>query len=227
LLDRAKKEIADIDRNETLVLCTNHMGAHERAYILLGMENYLAEILLNKELISLLYSKIFDFKIKFAIRMLDELNIDGIWLGEDWGTQKGLFFSPQIWRELVKPNLKLMYDKIHERNKFVFQHCCGKIEEIIPDLVEIGMDVWNPCQPCNDLARLKKEYGDKLTFMGGVDSEIMELKGEAEIEVEVKKRINEMAADGGYYLEPSHHVPFPNKNIDAFIKSAQKYGRYR
>jgi hypothetical protein len=226
LLDRAKKEIEDMDhnetRNDTLVLCSNHIGTHERAYILLGMENYLAEIILHKDLIALLFKKIFDFKLKFAMRMIDDLDIDGIYLGDDWGTQRGLFFSPQIWRELVKPHLKQMYDRIHEKGKLIFQHSCGKIEEIVPDLVEIGLDVWNPCQPCNDLARLKKEFGNKLTFWGGVDSEILDLKGETEIEAEIRKRIDEMSAGGGYYLEPSHHVNFPKENINVFIKYAKK-----
>ena len=225
LLERAKREIGETDRNETLVLCTNHIGIHERAYILLGMEDYLAELLISNELIQILFDKIYDFKLKFAMRMLDELDIDGIWMGDDWGTQHSMFFSPDMWRKMIKPHMRHIYDEIHGRGKLVFQHSCGKIEKIIPDLVEIGLDAWNPCQPCNDLKKLKNEYGSMLTFMGGVDSEILDIKGDAEIKDEVRKRIDEMAAGGGYYLEPSHHVDFPKENIESFIKYAKLYGK--
>lgn len=226
LLDAAKNAIKNIDRNQTVVVCNNHIGLHERSYILMGMEEYLIKLALNEELIEQLFDKIFDFKFKFTNRMLDELDIDGIWFGDDWGTQNGLFFSFEKWRALIKPRIKKLYDTVHNRGKLVFQHSCGKIESIIPDLVEIGLDVWNPCQPINDLVYLKKEFGDRLTFMGAVDSVVLDMQGRSEIENEIKLRIDQLKHNGGFILYPSHHVSFPEENVRAFIEFSKKYGKY-
>ena len=226
LLDAAKKAIENIDRDQTVVVCNNHLGMNERSYILMGMEEYLIEFALNEDLIIQLYEKIHQFKLDFTKRMLDELDIDGIWFGEDWGTQNGLFVSPEKWRAISKPRIKKLYDTVHDRGKMVFQHSCGRIESIIPDLVEIGVDVWNPCQPVNNLTYLKKEYGDKLTFMGAVDSVILDTKGREEIEEEIKLRVNQLKHGGGFVLYPSHHVAFPEENVRAFVEFSKKYGRY-
>lgn len=226
LLDAAKDAIKNIDRNQTVVACNNHIGLHERSYILIGMEEYLIKLALDEELIEQLYDKIFDFKFKFTKRMLDELDIDGIWFGDDWGTQNGLFFSAEKWRAVIKPRMKKLYDTVHDRGKLVFQHACGRIESIIPDLVEIGLDVWNPCQPINDLAYLKKEFGDRLTFMGAVDSVVLDTQGRPEIENEIKLRIDQLKNNGGFILYPSHHVSFPEENVSAFMEFSQKYGKY-
>ena len=226
LLDTAKEALKQINRVETVVACNNHIGMHERSYILMGMEEYLIEFALNESLVFQLIDRIFEFKYHFTKRMLDELDVEGIWLGDDWGMQTGLFFSPQKWREIIKPRLKKIYDLIHDRGKIIFQHSCGKIEAIIQDLVEIGLDVWNPCQPINDLKSLKEQYGDKLTFMGAVDSVIMATEGPAEVEKEVKLRIEQLGEGGGFILYPSHHVPFPEYNIRSFIDASIKNGKY-
>lgn len=226
LLGRAIEEINELDSNETFILCSNHIGIHERAYILMGMENYLVSMAENPGLIQELFTKIADFKLQFTIRMLEELPVDGIWLGDDWGTQRGLFFSPQLWRDLIKPHMKAIYDEIHKRGKFVFQHSCGWIEEIIPDLVEIGMDVWNPCQPCNDLTALKSKFAEKLTFMGGVDASILASGDPQAIAREVKHRIRQMGQGGRYILEPSHHLDFSLTALETFKNCAQNLGKY-
>jgi uroporphyrinogen decarboxylase len=226
LLDAAKRAIEKIDRSQTVVVCNNHIGLHERSYILLGMEEYLVEFALNEKLIVQLLDKIKWFKLNFAKRMLDELDIDGIWFGDDWGTQNNLFISPEKWREFFKPKYKELYDLVHDRGKLVFQHSCGKIESIIPDLVEIGLDVWNPCQPINDLEGLKKAYGKKLAFMGSVDSVVLDTKGRKEIEEEIRLRISQLKEGGGFVLYPSHHVAFPEENVKAFTEFSVKYGKY-
>jgi uroporphyrinogen decarboxylase len=109
------------------------------------------------------------------------------------------------------------------------QHSCGRIEEVFADMVEIGADMWNPCQPCNDLAMLKTTYGHRMTFMGGIDSQfVLDRPGITPdgVRAEVRKRIDEMAAGGGYIAGPSHGVPYDQDLIDAMNDEIARYGRY-
>ena len=75
---------------------------------------------------------------------------------------------PQIWRKVIKPHTKRIYDCIHDMGMIVNQHSCGKIEAVFGDMVEIGADMWNMCQPCNDLKTLKEKYGKDICFFGGL-----------------------------------------------------------
>ena len=83
--------------------------------------------------------------------------LDIIWYGDDWGTQSDLFLPPNVWRRIVKPHTQRIYACTKERGILINQHSCGRIESIFGDVVEMGADVWNPCQPCNDLAALKRQ----------------------------------------------------------------------
>ena len=157
-----------------------------------------------------------------------EIGVDGILFGDDWGTQERLFVEPETWRELIKPELARMYAAARKRGLFVFQHTDGCVQDIVGDLVELGCDCIDPCQPlANDLAMLKRLYGDKLTFRGAVDSQYtLTLGTPKEVEEEVKTRIEQLAPGGGYICEPSHYVPFPEENVQAMINAARKYGKY-
>ena len=91
----------------------------------------------------------------------------------------------------------------------VNQHSCGKIEAIFGDIVGMGADMWNPCQPCNDLAALKREYGERIAFFGGLDSQfVLDRPGTTpdDIRREVRRRIDELASGGGYIAAPSHEA---------------------
>ena len=93
----------------------------------------------------------------------------------------------------------------------------------------MGANIWNPCQPCNDLARLKKLYGDKIAFAGGIDSQfILNRPGVtvAEVRAEVRRRIDEMAFGGGYIAAPSHSVPYSPEILGAMEDEIRSYGRF-
>ena len=108
------------------------------------------------------------------------------------------------------------------------QHSCGMIMPLVGDIVEMGADMWNPCQPCNDLALLKQQYGKKLCFAGGIDSQfVLNRPGvtPAEVEAEVRRRISEMSYDGGYIAMPSHDVPYSREVLQAMKSAIAKYGK--
>lgn len=98
------------------------------------------------------------------------------------------------------------------------------------DIVEMGANVWNPCQPCNDLAGLKKRFAGRIAFCGGIDSQfVLDRPGVtvAEVRAEVRRRIDEMAAGGGYIAGPSHGVPYTPEIIAAMNDEIESYGKYK
>ena len=95
------------------------------------------------------------------------------------------------------------------------------------DLIEMGVDMWNPCQPCNDLARLKRAYGGKITFFGGIDSQFVLARPGVtvdEVRAEVRRRIDEMAAGGGYIAAPSQGLPYDSTVVAAMNDEINRYG---
>jgi uroporphyrinogen decarboxylase len=150
-----------------------------------------------------------------------------LWTGDDVASQTGMMMSPDTWREIVRPHLQRVFDVGRKRGLWVAYHCCGGLRSIIGDLVEMGLDVLNPVQ-CNcpgmDAAELKREFGDKLAFMGGVDTQDMLPNGSADdVRRATRHLLDVMTGDGGgYILAASHTIPpeTPEENIFAMYAEA-------
>jgi len=219
----------EIDRQQHLVQGFVEMGLFERSYLLLGTEEVLIAYMVEPEEMSALLAAIADYKIALISKFHEAANLDIVWYGDDWGIQDRLFLPPDVWRKVIKPQTKRIYDCMKERGIIVNQHSCGKIESIFGDMVEMGANIWNPCQPCNDLAKLKREYGNCIAFCGGIDSQfVLGRPGVTveEVRAEVRKRIDEMATGGGYIAAPSHGVPYDPDIIFAMNDEIAKYGQY-
>ncbi len=217
-----------IDRDQHLLCGFIELGLFERSYLLLGMSEALMGYVADPELMYDLLGALADYKIRLIERLDDVANLDMVWYGDDWGTQDRLFMRPEVWRRIIQPWTQRLYDALKRRNILVNQHSCGKIEAIFGDMVEMGADIWNPCQPCNDLAALKKQYGGRIAFSGGIDSQFVLNRPGAtpeEVRTEVRRRIDEMAAGGGYIAAPSHTVPSDPALIDAMNDEIASYGR--
>ena len=151
--------------------------------------------------------------------------MDGIFLSDDYGHQQSLLMSPYHWQEFIKPRLRELFAKIKDAGLFTFLHSCGNVSEIVPDLIQVGLDVLHPVQPeAMDIASLKTEYGDKLAFYGGISTQKTLPRGTPEeVEDEVRQTAQFMAEGGGYILAPGitlqHDIPL--ENILAFIKAAR------
>jgi len=223
------KRLTEIDRDEKVVQGSVEFGLFERSWLLLGMDEAFVSYLAEPELMEEMVSAIADYKIKLIRRFWKAAGgFDTLWNGDDWGNQNQLFLPPDVWRKTIKPHTKRIYDVIHELGGFIDQHSCGKIDEIFGDLVEIGCDMWNPCQPCNDLAGLKRKYGGQIAFSGGIDSQfVLDRPGVTtdEVRAEVRRRIDEMAEGGGYLAGPSHGVPYDEEIINAMEDEIATYGR--
>jgi uroporphyrinogen decarboxylase len=224
----AKTEAAGIDRDKFVVSGFVEMGLFERSYLLMSMEGALVSYLTEPEIMAELIDAIADYKIELIERFDDAIDADIIWYGDDWGTQSDLFMPPDIWRQTIKPATRRIYDCMKSRDIIINQHSCGKIEAVFGDMVEMGADIWNPCQPCNDLAGLKKKFAGRIAFCGGIDSQfVLDKPGVTtdEVRAEVRTRIDELAAGGGYIASPSHGVPYDKELIDAMNDEITVYGR--
>jgi uroporphyrinogen decarboxylase len=199
----------------------------ERAHALQGMDTFLMNMGLYPDFAEALLKKIADLCKVLMGHFLEEAgeNIDIIKIGDDLGTQTSLMISPRMYRRILKPIHADFIQFIRQRTKAkVFFHTDGDVFDLIPDFIEIGVDILNPIQTSagkmSDLPELKKRFGDKLTFCGAVDTHHVLPSGTpAEVHAEVKRVMEILAPGGGYMLAPVHTVmnEVPPENILAMV----------
>jgi uroporphyrinogen decarboxylase len=160
-----------------------------------------------------------------------DLPIDGILFGDDWGDQRGVIIGPERWRTFLKPRWARIYDAVHAHGKVVMSHSCGSVASIIPDLIEIGLDVLESVQPeaadMNPYA-LKKQFGDKITFWGCLGSQsTIPFATPDELTREVEHLVREMGEGGGYLLAPAKPLQpeTPTENAVAMVEAFTKQAR--
>ncbi len=196
----------------------------ERAWTLAGMEDLLIAMGTNPGYVHSLLDKILDYNLRI-IENACSYDVDAMMFGDDWGQQYGLIMGAELWREFIKPRIKEMYGLAKSKGKFVFIHSCGKVDEIFPDLIECGLDMFNPFQPeVIDVFETKKTYGDVLSFYGGISTQRTLPYGTVdEVKDEVKRLIDVVGKDGGYVASPAHSIPADAKpeNIAAMIDILQ------
>jgi len=143
----------------------------ERAWTLAGMENLLMAMVDDKPFAHRLLDRILEFNLR-VIDNACRFPLDAMMFGDDWGQQRGLIMGPALWREFIKPRIRQMYGAVKAHGKKVFIHSCGKVDSIFPDLIECGLDVFNPFQPeVIDVFEVKKQFGDSLSFFGGISTQ--------------------------------------------------------
>ena len=220
------RTVKNIKENTDAYVLVTIWGSHfEKAYFARGIENFLADLAGEPEFAK----KLLDFIIHKNIVMLENIvnipGIDGILLGSDWGSQRDLLMSPDIWRELIKPGEQKEYDLIHAAGIDVWIHSCGDVQKILPDLVEMGVDVLNPLQPeCMNIYKIKDTYGDKLAFWGGISTQgVLPFGTPEQVKEETKKVSNYMGQNGGYIIAPSQEIQadVPFENLCAMIDTAK------
>ncbi|MBN1436813.1 MAG: hypothetical protein JW936_07040 [Sedimentisphaerales bacterium] len=196
----------------------------ERTKYLLGTMDFLMACAGDVERLGILLDKVTDYQVQLTEAIMRS-GVDGVRFTDDWGMQNALFINPQLWRGLFKPRLQKIYEVVKRHNGIVMQHSCGCIEDILPDLVDLGIDVLDPCQPqSNDIFQWKRQYGKKLSFMGGLDTQTYLAFGEpAEIKTKVKEVLTIMSQGGGYIAAPSHTITLPPANQQAMIDAIAEF----
>ena len=214
-------------RHEFFVGCDVSPCVFEMYWRLRGMERTLLDIAMEPELTQTMFDRCTDFAALLSEEALKRFELDWLWTGDDVGGQDALMLSPESWRRTAKPNLERLFAIGKAHGVWVAHHCCGAIRPIIGDLIEIGLDVLNPIQ-CNcagmDPLELKREFGDNLAFMGGVDTQDLLPFGSAEqVRRETARLLEGMTANGGgYILAASHTIPpeTPDENVFALYAEA-------
>jgi uroporphyrinogen decarboxylase len=196
----------------------------ECAWALRGYEKLLTDFALNPDLADCILELPYRYHLT-AAKKLVEMGVDMIWIGDDVGSQSAMLISPNHWRRFLKPRLANFIAELKGINPQVkvAYHSDGFILPIIPELIEIGLDVLNPVQPaCMDPARLKKEFGDRLCFWGSLDEQYtLPFGSPGEVQAEVIQRLKTIGRKGGLILGPTHHVQLdtPLENFWAMINT--------
>ncbi len=202
---------------------------HDIGYIM-GQENFMIWMHTRPDLVHAIVKHVVDYELEVTRRFLEAADglIDITYFGNDFGTQRGMFISPAMWREFMREPLKRFYDISHDHGCKVMQHSCGAIRAIIPDLIEIGVDILDPVQVACDemsLAGLMADYGDSLTFHGGVDTQgLLPFGSEKEVRELVRSYIELGQERGGYILAGSQEYieDIPVENILAIYDENNK-----
>ena len=199
----------------------------ETAWALRGYEKTLMDLAMNPDYVDKLFDIPFYYHLS-AAKKLVELGVDMIWIGDDVGSQNRMLISPESWRKFLKPRMAVFISSLKRMNPDIkiAYHSDGVINPIIPDLIEIGLDVLNPIQPRSmDPAQLKKEFGDRLCFWGTIDEQqTLPFGTPDDVRKEVLRRLETIGRNGGLIIGPTHHVQLdtPLENFNAMVDAIKQ-----
>jgi len=215
--DNAKKRAGELSRSFSIVspgLCL------WQSWYLRGFQNTLMDCAAEEDF----YAELLERMTELCLALVEEcadVPADAIMMGDDWGNQRGVMIGPERWRRYFKPRYARIFDAVHAQGKLAIMHCCGSVADIMADIIEIGLDVLESVQPeaagMNPYA-LKKAWGDKITFWGGLGSQYtIPFAAPDEIRQEIRRLRNEMGRGGGYILAPAKpiRVETPTENAVA------------
>ena len=195
-----------------------------------GFENALVDIYTDPEAILEITDKVMDFE-NGLIRKFAEVKVDAIAFSDDWGTQRSLIISPDVWRKYFKPRYKKQFELAHELGRYVYFHCCGYILDIIPDLIEIGVDIINLNQPdIFGIEDLANRFAGTVCFNCPVDHQTTAIKGtEKEIEDYILRLKNNLSKNGGGfigYIEDYSSLGMSEETYNIIEENFYKHNKY-
>ncbi len=212
------------------------MGPFEMSGNLRGYENFLVDLYTDPQYATALLDKNLENTMGFWEVYLDEVGdyVQVVCQGDDLGTQIGPWISPSMYRQWIKPRHKALFDFIRSRTKAkIFLHSCGSVYDLIPDLIDIGVDALSPVQVSAakmELTRLKKDFGKEICFWGGgVDTQnVLPNASIAELKDHVKRTIEVMAPGGGFVWVPVHNIQsdISPEKIDAIYQTVLENRKY-
>ena len=215
--------------SDTFMIGDLGWGLFERSWTLRGFENALMDAVINEDFYAEMLDRLVELYLAFVAYTVD-LPVDAILFGDDWGDQRGVILGPERWRKLIKPRWAKIYAAVHDAGKIVMSHSCGSVVDIIPDIIEIGMDVLESVQPeaaGMNPYELKARWGDKLAFWGCLGSQSTMGRGTPEdVRNEVARLQTEMARGGGYILASAKPLQpgTPTENAVALVEALSNSG---
>jgi len=199
-----------------------------------GLEQIMVDLATNPEIVEAINERLVNFYLEHNRKIFSNANgkIDIFFMGDDFGTQNGLFISNTMWRRFYKSGFKKFIDLAHRYGIKVMHHTCGNVTDLIPDFIECGLDILQSLQPgamSGNFEKIKKEFGRYICFQGGMDIQnTMPFGSPEDIEREVSERIRNFAPGGGYIICTAHNMlpDTPLENVLALYRSALAYGKY-
>jgi len=223
--DRFNEVIDTVQSNKDRFLVAGlSLSGFTTMTLIAGFENVLEGLYVDRENVDRLADMVFGFE-ENLIELAADYGFDAVNFADDWGTQKSLIISPELWREFFKPRYKKQFELVHSKGMSVIFHCCGNIYDIIPDFIEIGADVLNLSQPnLFDITKIGREFGGKVCFMCPVSYQTTSITGTREdIFDDVRSLVDNLGSyNGGLigYIEEYHSIGMSTENylscIDAF-----------
>jgi uroporphyrinogen decarboxylase len=239
LVEGLMDEVIDLHENADCAITAYRptlSGIFDMGRFLVGTERLLMGMVQDKAFVDALFWKLAEVIGRFYEVYLDVVGpyVHIVEIGDDYGTQRGPFFSPRLYRELIMEKNAAIARIVKEKApqaKFML-HSCGSVRAFIPDLIDSGIEVLNPVQPLAkdmDPAALKADFGKDIVFLGGVDVQQAMIGPVEQVAEEVRLRIDQLAPGGGFVLAPAHNFgsDVPLENILAFFETARDYGVYR
>jgi uroporphyrinogen decarboxylase len=220
-----------------VVLKDPFAGLFEMAQRILGTENCLVMMASDKQLAGALFDKLLELKLAFWDMALSQLAdvVDVVAQFDDYGTQTSQLISPRMFREQLKPRLKMLFERVKQLapNAKRFFHSCGNVRPLLPDFIEIGVEILNPVHiraTGMKPTALKRDFGDALVFWGGgVDTQgVLPTGRPLEVKDDVQRNVEALASGGGFVFNTVHNIQadVPPQNIIAMWEALQEYGVY-
>jgi len=234
LLQRWADEARYLHENTDYAVVAEHpvLGVFEMGCWMFGFDDFLYRCAGEPEVVRMFFDRVLDYQKKVIEKYYTALGayIDCTTSGDDFGTQTGPFLSKDMFKELIKPYYKERVQHTKRfTNAFYKHHTCGSVYDFIPDLIDCGIDILNPIQPgvyMMEHERLKKDFGDKIAFWGGIDTQHLLPGGSpGDVKKEVWRILEIMDQNGGYILSPAHTIQHdvPAQNLIALYEGAKEY----
>jgi uroporphyrinogen decarboxylase len=220
------------ETGKAIILFNSLGGSHEHSYFIRGLTELLMDLAANPDIADYLAARTAEWEAAWFTRVLKEIGdlIDIAQVGDDLGTSQGLIFSRTMYLKFYKERERSIIDAIKKASKaHIYFHCCGAVREVIPDLIDIGVEILNPVQiqaAGMDSTGLKKDFGRHLTFWGGgCDPKVLTTGTPKDVEAEVRRRIGDFHKSGGFVFASVHNIQAvdPPENIIAMFDTAAAY----
>ena len=224
---RSKERLKTVDRSRVLLVGNITYFCFERAWALMGIENFLVGLIEYPDEIRYILREI----AKYARGVFDrylEIGVDAVSFSEDLGTQKALMMAPAHFREFFIPAYQYAFENVLKEKKMIHFHSCGCVDDIVGDLAGLGITVLDPVQArANNLHRMKRDAQGRIALSGGIDTHLILTGTPEDVFKEVVRVMEILKPGGGYVCGPDQSFPcFPEENIEMIWNTAREFGRY-